>query len=81
MGTILEYPKPLLSFLNVFRSNLSKPQFNNFLQITNGIALSYHFTISRISQMFEYRDNSSLNKFLTQSPWKEEPIKTKILKN
>ncbi len=78
MGTILAYPKSLLRFLEQFTSCFSKPQFSNFLQMTNGIALSSYAAISRIGQMFEPGDPSAVNKFLTQSPWEEEKVKENL---
>ena len=75
---VLPLPKELLGLLNVFRSDLSKPQFNNFSEIVGGMILSNYSQISRMSQVFEERDASSMNKFLTQSPWDDSLVKKKL---
>jgi len=80
-NTILNYPKRFYELLKIFKLEFTKPQFKNFCQITNGIVLSQYSTITRFSKMFENRDNSSLNKFLTQSPWDENKVKNKMQKS
>lgn len=75
---VLPYPKEFLSLLNVFKPCLNKKQFNNLCQISGGMILSSHSTISRFSGMFEQREASSLNKFLTQSPWDENKVKDQL---
>ncbi len=77
---VLPYPEEILQQLNVFRPRFTKPQFNNFCQLTSGIILSSYSAVSRISQMFQVRDQSSLNRFLTESPWNEKPVKTTLHK-
>lgn len=76
--TVLQYPKVLYALLKGFESCFYKPQFRNFCQITSSMAISNHSTISRFSKAFEERDASSLNKFLTVSPWKEDKVKNQM---
>ncbi len=75
---MLPYPKEFFSLLKVFKPNFSKPQFDNFCQITNGISLSHYSSIARFSKIAENKDASSLNKFLTQSPWDEAAVKKRL---
>lgn len=79
---VLPYPKEFFPLLNVFESCFSdKRQFNNFCQVTSGLAVSSSkFMITRFSKMFMERDNSSLSKFLTQSPWDENEVKFRLHK-
>lgn len=77
---VLPYPEEILRQLNAFRPCFTKPQFNNFCQLTSGIILSSYSAVSRISQMFQVRDQSSLNRFLTESPWNEKSVKTTLHK-
>jgi SRSO17 transposase len=79
-ATVLPYAESLLNQLNVFRFCFTKPQYNNFCQLTSGIALSEHSAVSRISELFEQRDQSSLNRFLTESPWDETLVKQRLHK-
>lgn len=77
--SVLPYPKEFFFLLNVFKFCFTdKRQFNNFCQVTGGTVLSSKSTISRFSRMFEEREASSLNKFLTQSPWDENKVKDKL---
>ncbi len=80
--TVLPYPKEFFPLLNVFKPCFSdKRQFNNFCQVTSGLAVSSSkFMITRFSKMFEERGNSSLSKFLTQSPWDENNVKVRLQK-
>jgi len=74
----LPIPVEFNSLLNVFKSCFSKPQFKNFCQLTSGIILSSKSTVDHLSKVFIERDASSLNKFLTRSPWDENKVKTKL---
>ena len=75
---VLPYPKKFCSLLNVFRCCFSRPQFKNFCNIAGGIVLSSKSTVSRFSKIFVERDASSLNKFLTRSPWDENNVKDRF---
>ena len=72
---MLPIPVEFNSLLNVFKPYFSKPQFKNFCHIAGGIVLSSRYTIDRLSQVFTERDASSLNKFLTKSPWDDNKVK------
>jgi len=80
--TVLPYPKEFFPLLNVFKPCFSdKRQFNNFCQVASGLTVSSSkFRITRFSKMFAERDNSSLSKFLTQSPWDDDKAKFRLHK-
>lgn len=80
--TVLPYPKEFFPLLNVFKACFfDKRQFNNFCQVTSGLAVSSSkFVITRLSKIFVERGNSSLSKFLTQSPWDEDNVKLRLHK-
>jgi len=79
---VLPYPKEFFPLLKFFKSCFSdKRQFSNFCQISGGLVLSSSkYTVDRFSKMFVERDNSSLSKFLTRSPWDENKVKFRLHK-
>jgi SRSO17 transposase len=63
-------------FLNEFKEVFTFPQFKHLIQYCSGL-LSYdgRKTITRINECnANKRDQSSLNRFLTSSPWNEEAL-------
>lgn len=75
---MLQYPNEWKQLLNVFGSCFTKPQFNNFCQTTTSMAVSQYSSVSRWSQLFEPKHQSSLNDFLTQSPWDESILHSSL---
>ncbi len=76
--SLLLYPKDWKSLLNVFANCFTKPQYNNFCQATTSIAVSSHSTINRWSNLFDKKNQSSLNDFFTVSPWQESKVHTML---
>jgi hypothetical protein len=71
----------LTGLLEEFRPCLSKPQFRNFSTYTLGlIACEGKKNIDAINRCFlNAKDQSSLNRFLTQSPWNLQRLEEKRL--
>src|SRR5208283_3059280 len=67
--------------LEKYRPCFSKPQFQNFSTYTMGlITCEEKKNIQAINRTFmDAKDQSSLNRFLTQSPWDVETIQNKRL--
>lgn len=72
-------------FLFQFRSVFTKPQYNNFVQYAKGILSARNKNISSIALTCNYTKNqSTLNRFLTESPWSVDAlnfVKCKIIKS
>ncbi len=77
-NTLLPYPKDWKNLLNVFANCFTKPQYNNFCQATTCIAVSHYSTINRWSNLFDKKNQSSLNDFFTVSPWQEAEVHTRL---
>ncbi len=68
-------------FLEKYRPCFSKPQFQNFSTYTMGlITCEDKKNIQAINRTFmDTKNQSSLNRFLTQSPWNVQAVQTKRL--
>lgn len=75
---LLPMPTEWNQILNSFSSCFSKPQFNNFSLFATALAVSQHSTVSRLAGFAPDKDQSSLNRFLTESPWQEATVKDKL---
>lgn len=75
---LLQYPTEWNSLLNLFKPCLTKPQFNNFSQVTTCMAVSQHSTMNRWCNLFDKKYQSSLNDFFTVSPWNELDVHSKL---
>ena len=64
--------------LNLFSSCFSKPQFANFCLYTTALAVSHHAVISRLAGFAPDKDQSSLNRYLTESPWDDAAVKDRL---
>ena len=53
----------------VFKKCFSKPQLGNFKRLVIGLIVSDRKNIQEINSVFGCRDQSSLNRFVTQSDW------------
>lgn len=71
----------LEELLEQYRSCFSEPQFENFSTYTVGlITCEGRKTIQAINRTFmDTKDQSSLNRFLTQSPWNLQSVQNKRL--
>lgn len=71
--------------LSQFRGVFTKPQYNNFVQYAKGILSARNKNISSIALTGNYTKNqSTLNRFLTESPWSADALnftKCKIIKS
>lgn len=70
-------PVKLFNLLNVFTSCFTKPQFKNFCHFTNSVILSQYSSIKRFAALGGMHQ-SSLNDFVTQSPWNEFNVRSKL---
>jgi len=63
--------EPLRYYLNIFKEQLSKPQFSNFSDLLQGLLLG-HGQVSEIADLCSDKDASTLTRFLAKSPWDHE---------
>jgi len=56
-------------FFKPFRSLFSKPQSANFKRLVSGFILADRKNIQEINAVYNNRDQSNLNRFVTQSKW------------
>ena len=76
-GFITDIPRRLKHLLSKFKSFLSKPQYENFCRTELGImtaAKGEHDIKSINEQFINKKDQSSLNRFITESKWNLQPI-------
>lgn len=71
--------------LSQFKGVFTKPQYSNFVQCAKGILSARNKNISSIALTCNYTKNqSTLNRFLTESPWSVDALnftKCKIIKS
>ncbi len=60
--------------LKPYENHLTKPQFNHFSNFTYALSVCEIPSINRFSHLFD-SDRSTMNRFLTESPWEIEPLK------
>ena len=71
---MVEIPRELQLSLKLYREDLTRPQFNQFRKLITGLIVSDNKTIQEINDCFGDTNQSSLNRFLTESRWNEEAI-------
>lgn len=71
---VVEIPRELRKLMKPYRKNFTKPQFKQFRKLITGLIVSDKKTIQEINDCFNDTDQSSLNKFVTLSPWDEEAV-------
>jgi hypothetical protein len=76
--SLLLYPVEWKNLLNLFTPDFSKPQFNNFCQSTTCMAISAYSSIKRWANVFDKKNQSSLNDFFTISPWDDGLVHTRL---
>lgn len=76
--SLLPYPVELSRLIKPFESVFTKPQYNNFKQSISCIAVSHSSTIDRWSQLFDYKHQTSLDRFFIKSPWDLRKVKSKF---
>ena len=68
--------------LDKYRDLFSKPQFYHFSNYVTGLIVENHsWTINNMNKLyFESKDQSSLNRFMTASPWNVNEVTTRRMK-
>jgi hypothetical protein len=78
-NALLQYPTKWNNLLNLFKNCFTNPQFNNSSHLTTSMAISHYSTIFRWSNLYA-KNQSTLNRFLTESPWEEYKVKDRLSK-
>jgi SRSO17 transposase len=72
---IAAYPSIIANNLKHFEEFFSKPQLEHFAQYLTGLIVSENRTVQGINDNFVcHKDQSNLNRFLTESDWPEEKV-------
>lgn len=75
MTPIVRHPKVVREYAPYFKGMFSRPQYKHFQEFLTGIIVSTNHTVTGINERFmERNDQSSLNRFLTESPWSEKDL-------
>ena len=64
-----QIPEYFKWFFKPFNRIFSKPQFENFKRLVSGFVLSDRKNIQEINSIYGDKDQSSLNRFVTESDW------------
>jgi len=75
-----ELPIGLKKFFKPYRKELKKKQFKHFKTYITGLIVNDNKTIQEINDALSNTDQSSLNRFLTKSPWDMKGIEAIRLK-
>jgi len=62
-------PPVLNRLFQPYKAFFSKPQFNHFRRLVTGLIVSENKTLQEINDSFGEKDQSSLNRFVSQSSW------------
>lgn len=66
---------PVLNKLFVpYRALYTKPQFGHFTRLVTGLIVCPKKTLQEINDAFGKRNQSNLNRFVTESPWNKEEL-------
>lgn len=77
---ITAYPSIIINNLKHFEEFFSKPQLEHFCQYLTGLIVSENRTVQGINDNFVFRkDQSNLNRFLTEAEWPEERVEQRRL--
>jgi len=74
MMNFKQIPNYFKRFFRSFKKIFTKPQFGNFKRLVSGFVLSDNTTIQEISSVYGDKDQSSLNRFATESDWDLEEV-------
>ena len=75
MLPIADYPEIVRKYLHHFEGILSKPQLEHLAEYLTGLFVCDNHTVQGINDSFiEHKDQSALNRFLTESEWSEEKL-------
>lgn len=79
MTNILSIPEEFSSYLLFFQSTFSSPQFERFTEHELSMVIDPRYTSNRINHHFFHKVNQSTsNRFLTESPWNEEKVESNL---
>ena len=84
MFSFRQIPPYFNKFFNFFKPCFTKPRFQNFKKLVGGLIISDKKNIQEINAIYDDRNQSSLNRFVTESEWdlKEvNKIRLKVAKN
>jgi len=76
-GFIAEIPSRIKHLFSKFRKYFTKPQYDNFCRAQLGIMIAGHgeHDVKSINELFiEQKDQSSLNRFMTQPKWNIQSV-------
>jgi len=72
---IADYPEIVTKYLRHFEGILSKPQLEHLAEYLTGLFVCDNHAVQGINNSFiEHKDQSALNRFLTESEWSEEKL-------
>jgi len=66
--------------LKVYRQAFTKPQFKQFQKLILGLIVSDNKTLQEINDCFGDTNQSSFNRFVTESPWDKEDVNKIMVK-
>ena len=69
MFSFKQIPTYFNRFFNFFEPYFTKPRFQNFKRFVSGLILSDRKNIQEINAVYGDKDQSSLNRFVTESEW------------
>ena len=74
---IKEIPARLKSLLTWYKRHFTRPQYKNFRDFVVGLIVSDNKTVQEIADCYGRTNQSSLNRFLTNSDWDNKKINDK----
>ena len=81
MKQILPKLKEVNKYLSFLKTCFTKPQFNHVKNYVGGLVALNKKTIKNISvSSKEEKDQSNLNRFLTESEWSEDEVQDRYVK-
>jgi len=79
MTNILSIPEEISTYLTFFQTKLSKPQFERFSEHVISMMIDERYTSNQVHKHFFHKVNQSTsNRFLTESPWDEEQVEDRL---
>ena len=66
---IISIPSTINKLLSEYSGFFTKPQFGNFRRLITGLIVSENKTLQKINDQFGKRNQSSLNRFVSNSKW------------
>lgn len=70
MSTIFkEIPRGITRFFKPYKNHFTKPQYPHFKTLVTGLIVNDKKTIQEVNDALSYKNQSSLNRFVTSSRW------------